>query len=77
MPVKFVDKFTIGWLAVVEADEGCLLGGSPANGAIFDSFFAAVHYMAVVIDNNVKANRSVRLGKVMEFKGMARVPTVA
>ena len=37
---------------------------------VFDTFFHALSYMNVVIDENVKANRSVSLGKVVSFKGM-------
>ena len=71
MPVKFVDKFKVGWTAIIEADEGHLLGGRMVDdGPVFDTFFHALSYMNVVIDENVKARRSVKLGKVMPFEGM-------
>ena len=71
MPVKFVDKFKVGWTTIVEADEGHLLGGRMVeDGPVFDTFFHALTYMNVVIEENVKACRSVRLGKVVPFKGM-------
>ena len=40
------------------------------SAPVFDTFFHALTYMNVVIDENVKANRSVKLGKVVPFKGM-------
>ena len=40
------------------------------DGPVFDKFFDALYYMNVVIEENVKAHRSVKLGKVVLFKGM-------
>jgi hypothetical protein len=37
---------------------------------VFDTFFHALYYMNVVIEENMKAYRSVKLGKVIPFKGM-------
>ena len=69
--MKFVDRHKVGWQAVIEAEEGHLLGGRMVDsGPVFDKFFDALYYMNVVIDENEKANRSVRLGKVVLFKGM-------
>ena len=66
MPVKFVDKFKVGFQAIIEAEEGHLLGGRMVEGGpVF-----AHSYMNVVIDENVKARRSVKLGKVVLFEGM-------
>jgi hypothetical protein len=71
MAVKFVDKFKVGWQAVIEAEEGHLLGGRMVDsGPVFDTLFRALTHMNVVIDENEKANRSVRLGKVVPFEGM-------
>ena len=71
MPVKFVNKHMIGWKAIIEADQGHLLGGRMVDdGPVFDTFFHALSYMNVVIDENVQARRSVKLGKVVLFKGM-------
>jgi hypothetical protein len=71
MPVKFVDKFKVGWTAIVEADQGHLLGGRMIeDGPVFDTLFHALSFMTVVIDENVRARRSVKLGKVVLFKGM-------
>ena len=41
------------------------------DGPVFDKLSDAPYYMNVVIDENVKARRSVKLGKVLPFKGMA------
>ena len=71
MPVKFVNKFKIGWTAIIEADEGHLLGGRMVeSGPVFDRFFEALYYMNIVIEENEKARRSVKLGKVVLFEGM-------
>ena len=40
------------------------------DGPVFDTLFHALSYMNVVIDENVKARRSVKLGKVVPFEGM-------
>ena len=71
MAVKFVNKFTVGWQAIVEADDGYLLGGRTiVHGPIWDTFFAALSHMNGVIARNVQANRSVKLGKVVPFRGL-------
>lgn len=71
MAVKFVDKLKIGWQAIIEADSGHLLGGRMVDsGPVFDTLFHALTYMNVVIDENEKANRSVKVGKVVPFEGM-------
>ena len=70
MPVKFVDKLKDGWQAIIEADEGHLIGGRMIeDGPVFDTFFQALAYMNVVIEENITACRSVRQGKVVPFKG--------
>lgn len=71
MAVKFVEKFKVGWQAVIEAEEGHLLGGRMVDsGPVFDTLYQALTYMNVVIEETEKANRSVTLGKVVLFKGM-------
>jgi hypothetical protein len=71
MPIRFVDRYTTGFAVIVEANEGFLLGGrTVSDGPVFDRFFDALGYMNAVIDSNLKAKRSVRLGKVVEFEGM-------
>jgi len=40
------------------------------DGPVFDTFFHSLSYMNVVIDENVKAHRNVKLGKVVPFEGM-------
>ena len=58
-------------IAVIEADHGHLLGGRMVDtGPVFDTLVHALTYMNVVIDENVKANRSVKVGKVVPFEGM-------
>ena len=70
MAVKFVDKFKVGWQAVIEAEEGHLLGGRMVDtGPVFDTLYRALTYMNVVIEENEKAYRIVRLGKVLLFEG--------
>ena len=65
MPVKFVNKHMIGWKAIIEADQGHLLGGRMVEGGpVFDRFLDALYYMNVVIEENIKARRCVRLGDV-------------
>ena len=52
-------------------DEGHLLGGRMVeDGPSIRYVFHALSYMNVVIEENVKASRSVSLGKVVPFKGM-------
>ena len=71
MPVKFVDKFKVGFQAIIGAEEGHLLGGRMVGGGpVFDRLFDALSYMNVVIDENVKARRSVKLGKIVPFEEM-------
>lgn len=71
MRAKFVDKFKVGWQAIIEAESGHRLGGRMVDtGPVFDTLFHALTYMNVVIEENEKANRSVKLGKVVPFKGM-------
>ena len=56
MPVKFVDKFKVGWTTTVEADEGHLLGGRMVDtGPVFDTFFHALTYMNVVMEENSRS----------------------
>ena len=71
MPVKFIDKFKVGFQAIIEAETGHLLGGRMVDdGPVFDTLFHALSYMTVVMDENVKAHRSVKLGKVIPFEEM-------
>ena len=71
MPVKFVDKLKDGWQAIIEAESGHLLGGRMVeDGPVFDTLFHALSCMSVVIEENVTARRCVKLGKVVQFKGM-------
>ena len=58
-------------MPILQADEGHLLGGRMVeDGPVFDKLFEALYYMNGVIDENVKTRRSVKLGKVVLFKGM-------
>ena len=59
-------------MPIVEADEGeYLLGGQGVyDGAVFERFFDALHCMNEMIEDNVVANRRVKLGKVVQFRGM-------
>ena len=71
MAVKFVDRHKVGWQAVIEADDGHLIGGRMVDsGPVFDTFFQALTYMNVVMEENITACRSVRLGKVVPFEGI-------
>jgi hypothetical protein len=71
MPIKFIDKYKVGFQVIVKAQEGYLLGGSTVDsGPVFDTFFDALGYMNDVIDANVNAYRKVKLGMVMPFRGM-------
>lgn len=40
------------------------------SGPVFDTFFDALGYMNDVIAANVEADRTVKLGKVLPFRGM-------
>ena len=69
MPVKFIDRFTVGFQVIVEAKEYFLLGGcTVSDNVVCDTFFEALAYMNAVIEDNVRADRSVRIGKVLEFE---------
>jgi hypothetical protein len=71
MPLRFVDRYKTGFHVIVEADEGFLLGGRTIDsGPVFGMFVDALGHMNAVIEMNVKAPRRVRLGKVVEFRGM-------
>jgi hypothetical protein len=75
MQIRFVDQYKTGFQVIVEADEGFLLGGRTVDsGPVFDRFFDALGHMNAVIENNVQAKRSVRLGKVVPFRGMVSCP---
>jgi hypothetical protein len=40
MPIRFVDRYIVGFHVIVEADAGFLLCGSTvSSGPVFDSFF--------------------------------------
>ena len=47
------------------------------SGPVFDTLFQALSYMTTVIDENEKANRSVKLGKVLPFEGMVAAKATA
>ena len=71
MPVKFVDKFRVGFQAIIEAESGHLIGGRMVEGGpVFDRLFDALSSMNVVIDENVKDRRRVKLGIIVPFEGM-------
>ena len=71
MPVRFVDKYKESFTVIIEADEGFLLGGRTVDeGVVFDTFSDALNHMNAVIEDNVLAYRKVRLGAVVEFKGL-------
>lgn len=71
MPIRFIDKFKVGFAVIVEAEDGFLLGGRTIDSKpVVDTFFDALGYMNEGIEENVKANRSVKLGKVVTFRGM-------
>jgi hypothetical protein len=75
MPVKFVDKVKVGFRVIVEARKGFLLGGRAiSDNVVCDTFFEALAYMTAVIEANVNTDRSVRVGKVLEFRGMVSTP---
>jgi hypothetical protein len=58
-------------MPVVEAAEGHLIGGQRVHdGPVFERFSDALYVMNEWIKNNVAANRSVKQGKVVRFKGM-------
>jgi hypothetical protein len=60
---------------IVEAKEGFLLGGCTiGDNVVCDTFFEALAYMNAVIEDNVKAHRSVRTGKVLEYRGIVSTP---
>ncbi len=72
MPIKFVDKHMVGFMPVVEASEGYLLGGRMVcDGPVFERFFDALKVMNAWIEQELACDRKVKLGKVVLFEGMA------
>ena len=72
MEFRRVERYMEGYMPVVEAaEECCLLGGHPiSDGAVYDNYSDALFDMHAVVKNNILANRSVKSGKVVPFKGM-------
>lgn len=72
MPLKHIRRYKAGFMPVVEAEEGeYLLGGQGVyDGAVFDGFFDALHCMSEMMQENLSANRRVKLGKVVPFRGL-------
>ncbi len=71
MTLKHTMKHMEGYMPVVEAaDEGCLLGGRKIDsGPVFERFFDALYVMNSWIEQDIACHRSVKVGKVVEFKG--------
>jgi hypothetical protein len=71
MPVTFVDTWNVGFMPILEAEEGFLLcGRTVSDGAVFDGFHEALACMNAELDDNRKAFRKVKVAKVVEFSGM-------
>lgn len=72
MPLKHTTKYMDGFMPVIEAVEGeYLLGGRMVcNGPVFERVFDALYVMNAWIDQEIACHRSVKLGKVVQFRGM-------
>ena len=71
MRLKHTTRYKEGFMPIVEAAEGHLIGGRPLyDGPVYDRFFDALYVMNRWIEDNLEAQRAVKLGKVVSFKGM-------
>jgi len=74
MPVKFVDRHKVGWMPIVEASEGYLLGGRKVcDGPVFERFFDALKVMNAWIEQNLACSRKVKLGRSYSSRGWCLV----
>ena len=60
MPIRFVDKFKVGFAVIIEAVEGeYLLGGRQVySGAVFDRFADALMCMHAMIERTGKRSEA-------------------
>ena len=71
MGLKHMRRYKEGFMPIVEAGEGHLLGGRPVyDGPVYDRFFDALYVMNGWITDNIAAQRAVQIGKVVSFMGM-------
>jgi len=70
MGLNHTRRYKEGFMPVVEAADGYLIGGRMIyNGPVFEQFSDALYVMNGWINDNIAAHRAVKIGKVVSFKG--------